>query len=147
MEERCGEFTATASGASGAFDLFTITPSFEDYHGMIAVNVSVDDGGLSGAGGSLVGSATETLVVRAVNDAPTISIGGVAGDVGGWSIMEGGMSAYGDLVVTSSDAADGLPDVLLSYVVSVDEGASLGAGRWECGIRCEHGEWNGDGCC
>ena len=118
-------FSMTADRTGEVFDLLTIVPASEDYHGTITVTVAVDDNGDGLGSPGEVGTGTTTIVVNAVNDAPTISVGGVAGDVGGWSIMEGEMSSYGDLVVTSSDAADGVPDAMLAFNVSVDEGATI----------------------
>ena len=93
-----------------------------EYNGTITVTVSVNDLGSYGAPDAGMGlSATDTvaLTVVAVNDAPTLS---VTTDEGTFSVAEDGVTNAGEVMVTSSDAADGIPSAIVEYTVSVDEG-------------------------
>ena len=115
-------FRSTIGNSGVVFGVVTIEPATVEYNGTITVTVSVDDLGSFGEPDPEMGlSATDTvaLTVVAVNDAPTLS---VTTDEGTFSVAEDGVTNAGEVMVTSSDGADGIPSAIVEYTVSVDEG-------------------------
>ena len=68
-------FAGTLSALNAALNGLVFAPS-QDYNGPASVGVTIDDRGNTGSGGALTASASVSVTVTAVNDAPVLSVPG-----------------------------------------------------------------------